>query len=103
MTESHVPLRRNAWKYLFYEVIDNTVDLLIPDEVKQAIGCVLVIPASNAAPERSFSAADGLAHQWMHPILSLEFSPRKPSTFEKGGSLMNDVETSLPTGAGAVD
>ncbi|RCN26304.1 hypothetical protein ANCCAN_27970 [Ancylostoma caninum] len=35
----------------------------------------------------------------MHPSPGLGLSPGKPSTYEKEGSLMKDVETSLSTGA----
>ncbi|EYC38460.1 hypothetical protein Y032_0715g1774 [Ancylostoma ceylanicum] len=45
----------------FYEVLlNNTDDLLIPEEVAQALRCILVTPASNADPERSFSTANRL-------------------------------------------
>ncbi|RCN24732.1 hypothetical protein ANCCAN_29566 [Ancylostoma caninum] len=48
----------------FYEVLlNNTIALLVPNEVAQAIRCVLVIPASNADPERSFSAANRLSRE----------------------------------------
>ncbi|EYC43080.1 hypothetical protein Y032_0504g2645 [Ancylostoma ceylanicum] len=48
----------------FYEVLlNNTIALLVPNEVAQAIRCELVIPASNVDPERSFSAANRLSRE----------------------------------------
>ncbi|CAJ0598083.1 unnamed protein product [Cylicocyclus nassatus] len=45
----------------FYQMLLANYDSLqIPGEVVQAIKCVLVVPASNADPERSFSAANRL-------------------------------------------
>ncbi|CAJ0598925.1 unnamed protein product [Cylicocyclus nassatus] len=45
----------------FYQMLlANSDSLQIPVEVVQAIRCVLVVPVSNADPERSFSAANRL-------------------------------------------
>ncbi|VDK41269.1 unnamed protein product [Cylicostephanus goldi] len=45
----------------FYQMLlANSDSLQIPDEVVQALRCVVVVPASNADPERSFSAANRL-------------------------------------------
>ncbi|KAK6038296.1 dimerization domain protein, hAT family, partial [Cooperia oncophora] len=54
-------LRKDKNSIRFYQALLNNSDALkIPLVVRQAIKCVLVIPASNADPERSFSAATRL-------------------------------------------
>ncbi|CAJ0603414.1 unnamed protein product [Cylicocyclus nassatus] len=48
----------------FYRtLLQYSKDLHVPDEVQQAIECVLILPASNADPERSFSAANRLSRE----------------------------------------
>ncbi|RCN47479.1 hypothetical protein ANCCAN_06510 [Ancylostoma caninum] len=53
-------------------LLNNTIALLVPNEVAQAICCVLVIPASNVDPERSFSAANRLSREERSNINTLD-------------------------------
>ncbi|CAJ0602701.1 unnamed protein product [Cylicocyclus nassatus] len=53
-------------KYLFVvyrTLLQYNKELHVPDEVQQAIKCVLILPASNADPQRSFSAANRLTRE----------------------------------------
>ncbi|KAK6760267.1 hypothetical protein RB195_021665 [Necator americanus] len=49
--------------YLYEQHLKNSHKFGIAEEVAQAIRCVLVIPASNADSERSFSAANRLSRE----------------------------------------
>ncbi|KAK6763426.1 hypothetical protein RB195_023939 [Necator americanus] len=49
--------------YLYEQLLKNSHKFGIAEEVAQAIRCVLVIPASNADSERSFSAANRLSRE----------------------------------------
>ncbi|KAK6017333.1 hypothetical protein OSTOST_17148, partial [Ostertagia ostertagi] len=54
-------LRKDKTSIRFYQtLLNNAKDLEIPPTVQKAIKCILVIPASNADPERSFSQANRL-------------------------------------------
>ncbi|KAK6030135.1 hypothetical protein OSTOST_03738 [Ostertagia ostertagi] len=53
--------REDKTSVRFYKtLLDYGEDLRIPSDVREAIKCILVIPASNADPERSFSQANML-------------------------------------------
>ncbi|KAK6022330.1 hypothetical protein OSTOST_11978, partial [Ostertagia ostertagi] len=56
--------REDKTSIRFYQTLLNHGDALkIPDPVREAIKCILVIPASNADPERSFSQANRLTRR----------------------------------------
>ncbi|KAK6029399.1 hypothetical protein OSTOST_04490 [Ostertagia ostertagi] len=61
MTTWPTNLRKDRTSIRFYQtLLNNAKDLEIPPIVRKAIKCILVIPASNADPERSFSQANRL-------------------------------------------
>ncbi|KAK6038391.1 hypothetical protein COOONC_24104, partial [Cooperia oncophora] len=86
----------------------------------KALKCLLVIPASNADPERSFSTVNrltrtdrnnlgtpmigcsnepkNLVRQWMTPLPGLDLRPHMPSTFVRSDSFMKDVKDAMLKG-----
>ncbi|CAJ0607646.1 unnamed protein product [Cylicocyclus nassatus] len=56
--------REHSDSLSFYRtLLQYSNSLHVPDEVQQAIKCVLILPASNADPERSISAANRLSRE----------------------------------------
>ncbi|KAK5967986.1 hypothetical protein GCK32_007484 [Trichostrongylus colubriformis] len=71
-------------------LLDNGDALRIPHVVIQAIKCILVIPASNADPERSFLTAIRLRRG---------FSAHMPSTFKISEWFMKHEGKPIVSGA----